>query len=176
MRFMNGFEAAKKIRKLDKSVQLVFVTNSIQYAIRGYSVNALDYVVKPVNYFKFSQVMKRAMESVRDDEKYISLHTNTGTYKVSLKDIFYIESRYHDLCYMTKHGEYIVRGALAECYKALSPYGFYQVQKSYVVNMKMVEQIKTDSCIVNGTEIMISRTKKKDFMQEILNHMSDIDY
>lgn len=171
---MNGLECAKQIRRLDRRVILIFVTNSVQYAIQGYSVNALDYMVKPVKYFKFSQVIKRALESIReDDEKYISLHTRSGTVKVLLKDIYYVESRHHDLLYRTKHGEYTVRGRLTDCSEALSPYGFYQVQKSYVVNMKKVEEIRTNSCVVCGTEIMISRAKKKDFMEVILRYMGN---
>lgn len=51
---MNGMEAAEKIRQADEDVVLMFITNMIQYAIRGYSVGALDFVMKPVNYYTFS--------------------------------------------------------------------------------------------------------------------------
>ena len=48
MRFMDGMTAAEKIRELDSEVVLMFITNMIQYAVRGYEVDAMDYVVKPV--------------------------------------------------------------------------------------------------------------------------------
>lgn len=172
---MNGLDVATKIRQADSHASIVFVTSSIQYAIRGYSVNALDYIVKPVKYFKFAQVMKRAVEvNSSIDEKFTTINTKDGVYKVPLKEIYYIESRKHDLCYVTKRGEFVVRGRMADCIEALAPYGFYQVHKSYIVNIKKVEKIGANSCVVHGMEIMIGRAKKKDFMDEILSHMGDV--
>ena len=55
MKYMDGMTAAEQIRKLDSEVIIMFITNMTQYAIRGYEVDALDYVVKPVEYFSFSQ-------------------------------------------------------------------------------------------------------------------------
>lgn len=177
MKLINGLDAAKEIRKTDKKVVIVFVTNSIQHAMHGYSVSALDYIVKPVNYFKFSQMLKRAIEVISEerDEKFMMLRTNTGVIiRMMLRQIYYIESRHHYLVYVTKQGEYIVRGILSDCGNALTPYGFFRVQKSFVINMKMVEQVKADSCVINGTEIAISRAKKREFMQEILKYMDNV--
>lgn len=55
MKFMDGMAAAEEIRKMDSEVIIIFITNMTQYAIRGYEVDALDYMLKPVNYFAFSQ-------------------------------------------------------------------------------------------------------------------------
>ena len=61
MRFMNGMEAAKKIREKDSQVIIIFITNMASYAIIGYAVDALDYVLKPISYFAFSQRLNRAV-------------------------------------------------------------------------------------------------------------------
>ena len=53
MQFMDGMTAAEKIRQMDQKVIIMFITNMIQYAVRGYEVDAMDYVVKPVEYFLF---------------------------------------------------------------------------------------------------------------------------
>lgn len=53
MQFMDGMTAAEKIRQMDQKVIIMFITNMIQYAVRGYEVDAMDYVVKPVEYFSF---------------------------------------------------------------------------------------------------------------------------
>ena len=55
MKFIDGMTAAEEIRKVDSSVFIIFITNAPQYAIRGYEVGALDYILKPVSYFTFSQ-------------------------------------------------------------------------------------------------------------------------
>ena len=56
---LDGLETAEKIRELDRNVYLVFVTNLANYAIRGYSVQAFDFVLKPVNYMMLKQLLQR---------------------------------------------------------------------------------------------------------------------
>ena len=65
MRFMDGMSAAEEIRRTDKEVVIIFITNMPQYAIRGYAVEALDYMLKPVSYFAFSQRLSRAISRMK---------------------------------------------------------------------------------------------------------------
>ena len=60
MQHLDGMETASRIRALDSDVLLIFITNMAQYAIKGYAVGALDYVLKPVPYFAFSQQLQKA--------------------------------------------------------------------------------------------------------------------
>ena len=175
MRFMDGMTAAEKIRELDRKVILIFVTNMVQYAVRGYSVDAMDYILKPVDYFMFSQRLDKAVEKLREKEDhYISLRTKAGIRKVALSDILYIESRKHQLCYVTAQGEYVMRSRISDCEEALKKFGFYRVHKGYIVNMRRVDRIEGDCCHIHGECIMISREKKKEFMQEMLRYIGDI--
>ena len=68
MKFMDGMSAAEEIRKADTEVVIIFITNMAQYAIRGYAVDALDYVLKPVSYFAFSQRLNRAISRMKKRE------------------------------------------------------------------------------------------------------------
>ena len=65
---MNGMSAAEEIRKIDTEVVIIFITNVAQYAIRGYAVDALDYVLKPVSYFAFSQGLSSAISRMKRSE------------------------------------------------------------------------------------------------------------
>ena len=65
MKLMDGMTAAEEIRKLDQEVVIMFITNMTNYAIRGYQVDALDYVLKPVSYFAFSQKLDRAISRIK---------------------------------------------------------------------------------------------------------------
>ena len=69
MRFMDGMTAAEKIRQMDQKVIIMFITNMIQYAVRGYEVDAMDYVVKPFEYFSFSQKLDKAVGRMRYEVK-----------------------------------------------------------------------------------------------------------
>ena len=66
MRRMDGMAAAEAIRKVDKDVLLIFITNMAQFAIKGYAVDALDYVLKPVPYFAFSQQIQKAVNRLQE--------------------------------------------------------------------------------------------------------------
>lgn len=68
MRFMDGMSAAEEIRKMDSEVVIMFITNMAQYAIKGYEVDALDYILKPISYFQFSQRLNRVIERMKRRE------------------------------------------------------------------------------------------------------------
>lgn len=63
----NGVDTAKCIRKVDESVIIVFTTNMKQYAINGYEVNALDFVLKPIRYNRFELLMKKCISRIQRD-------------------------------------------------------------------------------------------------------------
>ena len=69
MRFMDGMTAAQKIRSLDHEVIIMFITNMFDYAVRGYEVDAMDYVVKPVEYFAFSQKLDKAFARMKKPDE-----------------------------------------------------------------------------------------------------------
>lgn len=70
MKHMDGMQAAMRIRDMDKNVIIIFITNSAQFAVQGYKVEALDYVLKPIQYFAFSQVLHNAVKKVYGKSKF----------------------------------------------------------------------------------------------------------
>lgn len=102
---VDGMTAAEEIRKIDSQVVIIFITNMPQYAMKGYAVEALDYVLKPINYFAFSQRIDRALgRIVKRKAKYINISTKSGIRKIEIPDIYYIEIQDHDLYFHTKTG------------------------------------------------------------------------
>ena len=96
MKFMDGMSAAEEIRKVDTEVVIIFITNMPQYAIRGYAVDALDYVLKPVSYFAFSQRLSRAIGRMKKRErKTLTISIKGGTVRLDVANITYIESQGH---------------------------------------------------------------------------------
>lgn len=174
MKFMDGMTAAEKIRSMDHEVVIMFITNMTQYAIRGYEVDALDYVVKPVEYFAFSQKLDKAIGRIKKKENtYISISTLDGMKKIGVSDIYYIESQGHNALFQTVKGTVISRAALKEIEDSLGQFGFYRCGKGYLVNMKQVEGVSAGCCTINGTQIPISRVKKKEFMDLMLYYMNE---
>ena len=92
----NGMDAARKIREKDSRVTILFVTNMAQYAINGYEVEAVDYIIKPIGYYDFSMKFQRAVQKAaqKRPEKLV-LATTEGTVQVNVSDIQYIEASAH---------------------------------------------------------------------------------
>ena len=109
MGLMDGMSAAEEIRKVDSEVVIIFITNMPQYAIKGYAVDALDYVLKPISYFQFSQRLNRAIDRMRKREtNYITIKVKNGVKRIKVSDIFYVENQEHYLHFTTEEGEFMV--------------------------------------------------------------------
>ena len=172
MRFMDGMTAAEKIRELDREVIIIFITNRADYAIRGYQVDALDYVLKPVNYLSFAQKMDRALERLgREQEHPVILNTRSGMLRVDAGRIFYIESEGHQLFYHTALGDHYVRGRMQDAENALSGQGFFRINKGCLVNMKHVDGVQDGCCLIRGERLLISRARKAEFMAALAKHL-----
>lgn len=174
MQFMDGMTAAEKIRELDNEVIIMFITNMIQYAIRGYEVDAMDYVVKPVEYFAFSQKLDKAIGRLKKSGSIsISVPAEDGIKKLAVSEIYYIESQGHYAKYRTAQGEFLSRVPLRELEEKMKKYGFFRCGKGFLVNMKHVDGISGGDCIIGGGRIPISRNKKNEFMELLLQHMNE---
>lgn len=174
MQFMDGMTAAEKIRKMDQSVIIIFITNMTSYAVRGYEVDALDYMVKPIEYFSFAQKLIRAIDRIpKKESHFLLLSLENGMRKIDIEEIYYIESFGHQLVFVTRQGNFQTRGVMKKIEEDLSIYLFFRVGKSYLVNMKYVEGIQDGCCMINNVKLPISRLKRKEFMEVLTNYMSE---
>ena len=175
MKFMDGMSAAEEIRKVDKQVIIIFITNMRQYAIRGYEVEALDYVVKPITYFAFSERFARAVEKVkRRVQKNILVNVRSGMLRLAVADICYIESRGHTLIYHTVSGEYEGSDTMREAEENLTQYHFCRGNKGYLINLAHVDGIQDGCAMVRGEALVLSRGRKTPFMEALTDYWSEV--
>lgn len=164
MPHMSGMKAAEKLRERDASVVIIFVTSLMQYAVDGYKVGALDFVVKPVQYGSFALTMRRAAERVAQKTgKRLLVNTPTGTVLLEADDIRYVEILKHHLVYHIVGGEHDGYGSLVEVEKQLEGEPFARCNACYLVNLRYVTQIQGYSVWLGGEELRISHPKRKDF-------------
>ena len=172
MPMINGMDAAEQIRKCDTDVVIVFITNMAQYAIRGYSVGALDFVVKPINYFTFSQKLTRAISRVlKRKSGMILLTMPDGVKWLDTKQIYYIEIQSRMLHYHTEEGEYVVRGTMQSVEDELKDYQFLKCNYWYLINLRYVSEIRRDMVVVAGQELEISRRNKTAFIEAVTSYV-----
>lgn len=176
MKFMDGMTAAEMIRQKDDQVVLIFITNSPQYAIKGYAVDALDYVLKPVSYYALSQRIDRAVTRMnrRKQQRYLTVATREGTHKLAHDRIDYIEVQAHELIYHTRDGLLTATGSMKELEKNLDSPAFFRCNKGCLVNLEQVDGIRGDDAIVAGAPVPISRSRKKAFLDALNNYINEV--
>lgn len=156
---LDGFGAAEKIRAVDADAVLVFVTNMAQYAIKGYEVDALDYVLKPVNYYQFCTKLSRAVQRVqrRRGGQVVLQLAGGGMQVLSTGDIYYLETHDRLLWYHTTKGEFSVRASLASAEKQLAQYHFSRCNQCYLVNLRHVTGVQNDFVQIGQEQLEITR-------------------
>lgn len=169
---VNGMDAAEKIRETDENVVLMFITNMAQYAIRGYSVGALDFVMKPITYYTFSMKVKRALKRVQKKEiPSILLTLPDGVKKIDINRIYYLEVQNRMLHYHTDEGEFVVRGTLQGAESTLPAAFFAKCNHWYLVNLMHVTEVRKNTAIVGGHELEISRRNRAGFLKALAEFM-----
>ena len=169
---LGGFGAAERIRAVDPDVVLVFVTNMAQYAIKGYEVDALDYVLKPVPYFAFSQQLQKAVEKVsRHARHYLAVPVEGGLRRLDTVQIYYLESEGHRVHFYTEDGEFTAPGALKTFEEKLAACPFARCNSGYLVNLAQVRGVQQGVVEVGPYELQVSRPKRKSFLAALADHI-----
>lgn len=170
---LNGMDAAKVIRERDVNVVMVFITNMAQYAIEGYEVGALDFVLKPIDYYGFSFRLARALGRVQKKQGNLEFAINTpgGIKKLNSNDIYYIEIENRFLVYHTAEGDFSQRGTLQSAEEMFQDYHFVKCNHWYLVNLKYVTEIEENIVHVAGSRLEISRRNRAHFLKEVTEYI-----
>ena len=172
---MDGMTAAEKIREQDSEVVIIFITNMPQYVMKGYTVDALDYVLKPISYFAFSQRISRALARMtRRTRRYITVPIHSGMVKLDVSQITYVEIINHCLIYHTQKDSYESKGSLTDAAVKLEPEHFFRISNCYLVNLEYVESVQQNDAVVNGEVLGVSRSRKKPLMDALNDYMSEV--
>ncbi len=166
MRFMDGMTAAEKIRTMDEKVIIIFITNMINYAIRGYQVGAFDYILKPVTYFALQKSLQRAMKQLIGDRDipFLTVNTTDGVQKIQLPDLLFVESDAHYLNFHTSRGIIRTYMRMKDAENDLQQEHFFRINKGVLVNLRYVDGLEGNDCRIGEHLLPISRGRKKEFL------------
>ncbi len=167
---MNGVELAKELRQVQKDtmLQLVFITGFPDFIAEGYEVDALHYLIKPVVPAKLFSVLDKAVTNLAKVEKHLRVTYDRRMDFIPLSKIYYIEAQRQYVLIHAEDGEYRMKTSLAETKGALDEY-FFQCQRSFLVNLRYVAQVKNNCVILkNGIEVPIGRGMAEKVGKEII--------
>lgn len=166
----DGVTMAKRIRKVDDSVQIIFITGYSDYIAEGYEVSALHYLMKPVDPKKLMEVLNRGIERVDRNEKQIVIEYGGEIIRIPLFEIRYLEVERN---YVTIHAckEYTVKKTLAEFEQELDE-RFYRAGRSVIVNLSMIQRVsKKQIELSNGEVIPLPRGQYDSLNRAIIMRM-----
>lgn len=168
----NGFETAQKLRKINNDVIIIFVTNLSQFAVKGYEVEALAYVVKPVTYSMLSLVLDRALTRIRNKaDKYLILKKEGETLRLPVSQIKYIEVVDHELIYHTVEKDFALRGSLNNVEKEFLKFGFFRCNRYAIVNLKHVTSVKEyEIKIGNNERVAVSHSRRQALLKTLAEY------
>lgn len=169
---MDGMEVARQIRRTDEAVGLIFITNMAQYALRGYEVNAVDFMVKPVGYFNFASKLERALRFVRRRmERVLALTNEEGLCRVPVSEVYAVEKNGNYVCYHTGRGEFTQRDTIRAVREVLEPLSFAECTSGCLVNLRHVERIGRDTVLVGTATYPLSRRNRKQFTEDYMKFL-----
>jgi DNA-binding LytR/AlgR family response regulator len=166
----NGYEVAVQLMKQQQKPLIIFTTQTLNYAVRGYGI-AFRYLPKPITYEQFANTLQLAMRIAAPQKIHIPYHG--GEKIVSVAHIVYIEVLRHQILIHLDSNEILEsRGTLIELIDQISDAYFFQPHKSYCVNLDYLDRIESNQIILTtGTELPLSRSKKRSFSTQVKNYL-----
>lgn len=167
---MTGMELAQIIRKSNKDIPIIFTTNMKEYAIMGYSVDAMQYLLKPVKKEECFACLDRVYKSDRI-KKYFMFKDLDKTFRIPHEDIIYIEKFAHNAAIVTVKSKYIFRKTIAQLLEELNDNLFVQCHRSYIVNIRHIDSVSKNFLVMsNNNEIMLSKNLAKKINEKFYNY------
>lgn len=169
----NGMETARKLRAKDNDVFLIFETNIAKFALQGYEVDAVDYLLKPLTYPMLTLRLNKVIESIKNTKKggEIEIKTSDGPRYIPLSKIKYIESQGHDIIFHMTYGEILGRDSLTSLEKRLPKDEFVRCNNCFLVNLAMIHGLDKNECLLADERLQISRPKKKHFYKMFYDYL-----
>lgn len=158
---IDGITLAKRLRAVSENVQIVFLTSHIEYALEGYEVNALRYLVKPVDMNKLSEVLKYIQDK-KNNSRQIIIKQEGEDIVIDISDIIYMESMDKNVRIVTSKSEYITRYNISDYEEELKNSGFLRIHRGYLISLSKVKKIVKNDVVMDGDiSLPVSRSNIK---------------
>jgi DNA-binding LytR/AlgR family response regulator len=172
---ISGFEM---LRSLPQHPQVIFTTAFREYAVEGFDLNAVDYLLKPFSFERFLQAVNKAYvllsselspdiphtDSSNDD---LFVKSNGKLVRIRVSDILYVEALKEYVRIFTRDGNQVVYQTMQSMEERLPKETFFRIHRSYIAGLRHVQAIEGNTVIVNGIQLPVSRYCKDDFINRV---------
>jgi len=167
---LNGVKFARRIRKDNETVQIIFITGFPDFMAEGYDVEALNYLIKPVRLDKFSDVLNKAVGRLNKVDKILLVETAEGTARIGESEIIYIEAFAHSIVIQTQTAAIDTKTGIGMIEKKLGG-ELIRCHRSYIVGLRYIRLItKTDVVLDTRKKLPLSRNMYKDVNRAFIEY------
>lgn len=172
--YSDGIEIAERIRKQNSRTRIIFVSSFEKYAVKGYGIYADGYLLKPISYEKFAQKLDEVLPRIKvNQEKILVVNTDQGKVVIDQEEILFIETFGRKTKIHTAGGEFVSHQKMREYEAKLSEESFCRCHNAYIVNFQYIHKIENYTVVLkNGSIVLISKNRKKNFMAAFTKYMS----
>ena len=175
---IDGMETARELRKKDKSVILIFVTAVEEYVFQAFDVGAFNYIVKPIDDGKFSDVLHRAVDEwssqnineKEPEERYVLINNSGVHTKVILDEIVYAEVFNRKVVIHKLDGEIEYYGKMSDL-EALAGDSFFRPHRAYLINFKYVEKYDATTIYLERGTVLMAKLKFPEFVKKYMKYI-----
>lgn len=174
MKEVNGIDTAKRIKKVDESTEIVFLTSSKEYALDGYEIKAFNYIIKNSDKLE-DKIFEAINHAYLNRDKYIVINNKSFVEKIDIKSIVYIESNKRKIIVYTVNGKYETYEKLDNIYIKLESYGFVRTHRSYIINMDFIKKIEQKEIVTTtGDTVLISRANAEMVKERFMKYLEEL--
>ena len=168
---IDGITLAKRLRAISENVHIVFLTSHIEYALEGYEVNALRYLVKPVDMNKLGEVLKYVQDK-KNNSRQIMIREDGEDIVIDISDIIYMESMDKNVRIVTSKREYVTRYNISDYEEELKNSGFLRIHRGYLISLSKVKKIVKNDVVMDGDiSLPVSRSNLKALKDSLYTYV-----
>jgi len=168
---MPGLSGISFARSLSAAPLIIFTTAFPQYAVEGFELNAVDYLVKPYSFERFLKAVNRALEALKKKELTeavsgrIVLKSDRKLFAVDPADILYLEGQGDYVRFFFMEKKLVVHGTLKKLAASLPPEAFMRIHRSYVVNLKQISCIEGNQVWIGKQAVPVSPAQREELLE-----------
>lgn len=174
MPYLSGIEF---LESLDKAPLTILSTAYSEYALDGYRLNVIDYLLKPISFQRFFQAVQKAQEifqtqillqNVEDSQPNLFIRQGDSFQKIDWNDILYVEGMQNYLKIHLSNKTLTIHQTMVSLEALLPKDAFYRIHKSYLINVYKIDSISGGRLFINGEELPISKPRKESLLNSVI--------
>jgi DNA-binding LytR/AlgR family response regulator len=178
---MPGIKGTDLLKSLKNPPKVIFTTAYSEYALEGFELNAIDYLLKPIPFERFMRAIDKVYQlhdhksksivthevPVSDHDAFIYLKVERKTVKININDILWIESLRDYVKVITKEQTYVSKQKISLLEEMLPDNKFVRIHRSFIISLSKITSFYSYSVDVNGHELPIGRNYKQEVQKRL---------